>query len=150
MIKVHQSVTIWAKGFSVNHVIDKDGRFNEKSRHKKAWLEKFVSHLPDDFLPKDIENYSLRLDFYMDAKMDLDNVLKYTIDGLEEKYGFNDRKIHHIVANKHTINFKKDRYCIKISLTEKLEYECANKIDVPVQFSEDDYQEFWDLATQNK
>jgi Holliday junction resolvase RusA-like endonuclease len=158
MIRVLRSETIEAKPFQVNKMIgDKKQNFKE---NLSQWKQLFISYLPDDLLPKDIKNYSLRLDFFMTTSMDLDNSLKYTIDALEEKYGFNDRDIFHIVAYKHIVKQQEaaegieNRFRIKVSLTEKLIYDDDNqghtlkKLDKHEHKMPDgDYRKFFDLAT---
>ncbi len=166
-IRVIRSHTVEAKPYSVNLLATVYGKklYMERYDEMQDWKKLFISYLPDEFLPRKMEDYSLRLDFYMDANMDLDNALKYTIDALQDKYEFNDRKILHLVAYKHKIPWDeakrgiKERYRIKISLTEKLEYiednlddegEPTQGLALEYTTSNNDYRKFYELATQRK
>jgi hypothetical protein len=158
-IRVERSHTVEAKPFQVNKMLKNKKNFQA---NLKLWKQLFNNYLPDDFLPSDIAKHSLRLDFYMDEDMDLDNSLKYTIDALEDKYKFNDRNILHIVAYKHPIDLNwrelkkgiKDRYRIKISLTERLQYDDFDNNGKPFEEQDinnttpdEDYKLLFDLAT---
>jgi len=160
-IKVIDSHTIEAKPFSVNKRIGKEGdRFKD---NVEKWKSLFKKYLPDDFLPKDIENYSLRFDFYVVPSSDLDNTLKYVIDSLQEKYEFNDAKILHFTAYKHTVNQTRaiegvdERFRIKITLTERLFYSDFDNDWKPEEketlrhtTTDEDYAELYRLATYDE
>ena len=160
-IEVLDSHTVEAKAFSVNKLIGNDGeRFKD---NVKKWKSLFKKYLPDDFLPKDIENYSLRFDFYIGTSSDLDNTLKYVIDSLQEKYEFNDAKIRHFTAYKHIVRRKladkgvDERYRIKISLTKRLFYSDFDNDWKPEEeeilehkTTDEDYAELYRLATYDE
>ena len=163
-IKVLRTHTIEAKAMSVN--------ISTKTRHipqrgKWGWL--FQTYLPDDFLPHDIENYSLRFGFTIRDDMDLDNCLKCVVDELQKKYGFNDNKIRHFDAYKQEVenntvadNGVDERYLIKISLTERILYDDSDQQntnrskELPhyteryVRTTDEDYQNFCKWATNSK
>jgi len=163
-IKVLRTHTIEAKAMSVN--------ISTKTRHipqRGKWGRLFQTYLPDDFLPHDIENYSLRFDFTIRDDMDLDNCLKCVVDELQKKYGFNDNKIRHFVAYKQEVENNTvadigvdERYLIKISLTERILYDDSDQQntnrskELPhyteryVRTTDEDYQNFCKWATNSK
>jgi len=143
-----------------------------KTRHipqRGKWGKLFQTYLPDDFLPHDIENYSLRFNFTIRDDMDLDNCLKCVVDELQKKYGFNDNKIRDFVAYKQEVENNTvadigvdERYLIKISLIERILYDDSDQQntnrskELPhyteryVRTTDEDYQNFCKWATNSK
>jgi Holliday junction resolvase RusA-like endonuclease len=95
----------------------------KRSNAYAAWRRALLAILPDDFLPKDMSGYSLLFEMGIAKGFDLDNALKGIIDVLEEKYGFSDSQIGHLIAHKCVIDPVAEQRFIKIQLVEKLELD---------------------------
>lgn len=76
--------------------------------------------LPDNFLPNDMSKHSILFEMGITKGFDLDNTLKGIIDALQEKYGFNDNQLSHIIAKKIVIDPNSEDRFIKIHLIDEL------------------------------
>ena len=86
------------------------------------WQVLVVTRLPDGFFDGiDLTKCMLRFTMGITKRFDIDNTLKGFIDVLEEKYGFNDRDIHSLIAKKVVIDPKIEKPFVRLDIIEAFE-----------------------------
>ena len=79
-----------------------------------------IKYLLPDHLKIPEPPFTLELEFGFSSKAsDLDNVLKLTIDSLQDKYCFNDKLIRRLIVNSEYVEKGKEYISFKIEHLEK-------------------------------
>ena len=137
-LTVHSTITLKINPISTNTVIQKTVSFGRnKKRYQEyrslleEWAEKVNLLLPDGFLPDDMTGYGLFFEMGIIRRFDLDNTLKFLIDTLQDRYGFNDSQISYLGVKKTVVKGTRDQrnQFVKISLTEGLELNNQDAVD---------------------
>ena len=101
----------------------------------KDWKKAVASLLPDHFLPDNLEGFSLGFEMGVIRNFDIDNTLKGIIDCLEEKYGFNDCQIGHLIAHKTVVKLNEgEKPFVRIYLMEKIDLDFSERTLVESAF----------------